>query len=70
MRLVPIDKYIGLRFPLGGPHPVTVRTWCRNGDQPGAVKRGNIWFIDLDIEENTTGNSLVDAALQARRKAS
>lgn len=70
MRLVPIDKYIKHRFPMGGPHPVTVRRWCQNGDQPGAVKRGNTWFIDLDVEENHTGNSLVDAALAARRQAS
>ena len=66
MRLVSIEQYIGIRFPLGGPHKNTVRKWCLNGNQLGAVKRGKLWFIDLDVEERSTGNPLVDAALRAR----
>ena len=66
MRLVPILKYLEIRFPHGGPDDSTIRRWCRNGEQPGAVKRGKTWFIDLDIEEHCTGNPLVDQVLSSR----
>ena len=66
MRLVPIAAYLELRFPLGGPDASTIRRWCRDGHQPGAVRRGKSWFVDLDIEENRTGNLLVDNALNSK----
>lgn len=41
----------------------TVQNWAKNGYIPGAKKIGRRWWIDPEIEKNTTGNPLIDQVL-------
>lgn len=63
MRLMKLSEYREKRFPEGSrPSQITLRRWCQNGELP-YVRRGNLYYIDLDAEEKITGNSLVDQVL-------
>lgn len=64
MRLMKLSEYRETRFPKGSrPSPITLRRWCQNGDIP-YVRRGNLYYVDLDAEEKQTGNALVDQVLR------
>lgn len=63
-KLMPLEEWREKRFTTP-PSMQTVRRWANNGDIPGAKKLGGSWFIDIDVEENTTGNDLVDQVLRA-----
>lgn len=41
----------------------TAQNWAQNGQLSGAKKIGKLWFVDPEIEANTTGNELVDQVL-------
>lgn len=43
----------------------TFQKWCSEGEIPGAKKIGNLWFVDIEINEKTTGNPLVDRVLNS-----
>ena len=62
MRLLALSEWRLRRFEEPRPCQKTCNNWCNNGDIP-AVRRGYLWFIDLDEEEKMTGNDLADAVL-------
>lgn len=41
----------------------TVQNWAKNGHIPGAKKIGRRWWIDPEIEQECTGNPLIDQVL-------
>lgn len=43
----------------------TAQNWAKNGVIPGAKKIGNRWFVDPEIEKNSTGIELVDSILMS-----
>ena len=43
----------------------TLQHWARNGDLPGAKKIGSKWFIDPELEKQSTGNELADSILMS-----
>lgn len=42
----------------------TAQNWCASGYIPGAQKIGNLWFVDPEYQNRTTGNALVDEVLR------
>lgn len=42
----------------------TVLAWIAKGQVP-AKRYGRQWYIDVEVEQNTTGDDLVDSVLQA-----
>ena len=43
----------------------TAQKWAKNGHIPGAKKIGKLWFVDPEMEKNSTGNELVDSILMS-----
>lgn len=43
----------------------TVQNWAKNGDIPGAKQIGKLWFVDPEVEKNSTGNDLADSILMS-----
>jgi hypothetical protein len=41
----------------------TIQNWAKYGYIPGAKKIGRRWWIDPEIEQNCTGNPLIDQVL-------
>jgi hypothetical protein len=58
-KLLELKAWREERFADPKPKIRTCQNWCQNGEVP-AVKRGKIWFIDLDKELKLTGNPLID----------
>jgi len=62
-KLVKLREWVGATF----ESRISIRTaqsWCDLGYLPGAQKIGKLWFIDPEIQANTTGNHLVDEVLR------
>ena len=66
MKLLALPEWRKERFLPPRPTLRTCRNWCVNGDVP-AVRRGGLWFIDIEQEENQTGNDLVDSVLSGKQ---
>ncbi len=67
--LSPSD-WLDLRFPRAKrrPHVNTVRRWIASGELPGR-KIGGSYFVDVEREQTTTGDSVVDRILNDDTKA-
>lgn len=63
-KLMPLEEWRVERFTTP-PSTQTVRRWAQNGDIPGAKKIGGSWYVDIDAEQLSTGNDLVDHVLRA-----
>lgn len=61
-KLIDLKTWADRRFEEGPPIR-TVQYWAQNGFIPGAKKIGRKWFVDPEIEKNSTGNELVDSVL-------
>lgn len=46
------------------PHPSSVRRWIDNAEIPGK-KIGGRYYVEIDIETESTGNELADRILRA-----
>lgn len=64
MRLMALNEWRQRRFVEPRPSARTCQNWCVKGDIP-AIRRGKLWFIDIDQELNQSGNELADAVLKA-----
>ena len=63
MRLMALREWRMRRFVEPRPSERSCQNWCKNGDIP-AVRRGKLWFVDIDQELNQSGNELADAVLK------
>lgn len=63
-KLMPLEEWRTKRFTTP-PSSATVRRWVKNGDVPGAKKIGGSWYIDVELENISTGDELVDQVLRA-----
>lgn len=63
-QLMSLSEWREKRFVGKPPSTSTVHRWIKNGDLP-AKRIGGMWFVIISEEQNTTGDSLVDAVLQA-----
>lgn len=64
-KLIDLDSWRKRRF----DPPVSKRTaqnWAKNGHIPGAKQIGRLWFVDEEIERNSTGDDVVDSILASR----
>lgn len=59
-----LNEWRKRRFVEPRPCERTCQNWCANGDVP-AVRRGRLWFIDIDQEMKQSGNELADSVLKA-----
>lgn len=66
--LVSPKQFIKERFgdKPGRPDPATVRRWIRAGHLPGKII-GASYYVEIDEESASTGNSLADSVLRATR---
>lgn len=64
MKLISLSQWRKIRFVEPRPSKKTCTNWCNNGDIP-AVRRGGMWFVNLEEEEIMTGNDLADSVLKA-----
>jgi hypothetical protein len=58
-KLLELKAWREKRFYEPKPSLRTCQNWAANGDIP-AVKRGSLWYIDIDLEYKLTGNPLID----------
>ena len=58
-KLLELAAWREQRFADPKPKKRTCQLWAQNGVIP-AVKRGGLWFVDLDKEYRLTGNPLID----------
>jgi len=58
-QLLSLEAWREQRFADPKPKKRTCQLWAQNGEIP-AVKRGKLWFIDLEKESKLTGNPLID----------
>ncbi|MFC0268535.1 hypothetical protein [Kushneria aurantia] len=66
-KLIRLDEWKARRFEGQGPSDSLLRKLCRNGDLP-AKKIGASWYVDIDAEQNQTGNDLADQVLASMKK--
>lgn len=64
MKLLALNEWRLRRFEEPRPSRKTCNNWCNRGEIP-AVRRGGLWFVDVDQEKNMSGNDLVDEVLKA-----
>jgi len=58
-QLLELRAWIDKRFADPKPKLRTCQSWAQNGVIP-AVKRGQLWFVDVDKEAKLTGSPLID----------
>jgi hypothetical protein len=63
-KLMPLEEWRIKRFTTP-PSGQTARRWAQNGEIPGARKIGGTWYVDIEDEQKSTGNELVDSVLRA-----
>lgn len=64
--MIPVQEWIERRFgdAKKKPHAQSVRRWIDSGAVPGK-KIGGRYFVDAELEQQLTGDELVDRVLLA-----
>lgn len=69
MKLKRLDAWRQERFSDPLPPMRTCQDWAATGQIP-AVKRGNVWYVDIEREAKQTGMDQLDEILHGTQKAS
>ena len=65
--LIDLKTWKEKRFEAGTVPLRTAQYWAKNGSIPGAKKIGRRWFVDPELEKNSTGDELIDSILMSGR---
>jgi hypothetical protein len=62
-KLMKLAEWRNAIFIAPRPSLRTCQKWCEQGLIVGSRKYGHLWFVDVDLYNQSTGNPLVDSIL-------